>query len=272
MTPNRSKIIDQIRKLMEITNPDSGAFEGEMANASAAMQRLMDKYSIDMVEVHEADNVVVDEAFGTKNADAMFGVIKQWHWHLARIIGRITHTKHFSTAKHSESDTPMKTAYGYERTWGKTIGFYGKESNAEVASQLFVEWLNKLTVMAMVATGEYCKILCSGYGVASAYRISGLGEDHPNVWRASWLKGCLRTIENSPIDQEQERTEKIESALVLYDENLAAKWLEHSKGFRTISFGDNAFNVAGYHSGSEVGATLHIGQKAVTGRNKQLSD
>jgi len=280
MTKSRKKIIEQVRKLSEIVNPDSGAFEGEIANASAAMQRLMDKYSISMAEVHEAGNVVIDEAFKSKNADAMFGVIRSWHWQLARVIAHITHTKHFSTGKYTDDDKPMKTVYGYERSLGKTIGFYGKESSAELASQLFVEWLNKLTLMALEATSVYCKELVTEYNelnrgirsVNSAYRISGLMGEHPNVFRQSWLQGCLSAVSKSLQEQEDSRTKNVSLALVVFDENLAAKWKLFSKGFNTVSSGGNDFNTLGYAKGSEVGATLHIGQKSMGGRNKQLTD
>jgi len=279
MTTERERIIAQVRKLSDLANPESGAFEGEIANASAAMQRLMDKYSISMGEVYESKNAEIDEKFASQNADAMFGAVRSWHWTLARVIARITHTRHFSTGTHVKyGDAPKKTLYGYERDWGKTIGFYGKETNAEIAASLFVEWLNKLTLMAMQATGEYCTTLVAAhnalgsYQVKSAYRISNLRHRHPNVYRVSWIEGCLSAMMKSVREQESDRSKSTSVALMVVDKKIEVNWQEFSKHMNHVSLEATMTNMAGYSAGEAVGSTLHIGQKAVTGRNKQLPE
>lgn len=276
---DRKEALEKVRKLAELANPESNAFEGEIANASALMQKLMDKFSITPEELIDAENKVIDEKFAECSADVMLGSIQYWNWILARLIARITHTRHFSSGKSTFDPTTgkfagMKTLKGVTRERGKTISFYGKESNAEIASQLYTEWIIRLNLAARAATAEYCKeLLQNNPSYRNAYHIPNLGDDHPNVFRASWLDGCLRAMNASVREQEEKRDTNTSSALVVYNANLAAKWEQYSKHMRGAKIGGGSgFNAAGHLRGQAAGANMHIGQKSIGGRNKQLHD
>jgi len=275
---DRSKILEKVRKLSEITNPDSGAFPGEIANASALMQKLMDEYSISIGEVLEGQNQKYDEAFKSADADLMLGLVKSWHWQLARIIARITHTRHYSTGSYDHDG--KRTPFGDKRTRGRTIAFYGPGSSAEMAADLYGEWVARMTLMVLQATSKYCQELMEvhngmyvNHQVKSAYKIRNLGEHHPNVFRNSWLEGCLSEISSSLYQQEKARSSGTSSALMVVEKQIDLKWMDYSKSFTTTTRSDSGMtNSRGYYSGKEAGASIHIGQKAVDGANKQLHD
>jgi len=275
---DRQKILEKVRKLSEITNPDSGAFPGEIANASALMQKLMDEYSISIGEVLEGQNQKYDEAFGSANADLMLGLVKSWHWQLAQIISRITHTRHYSTGTYVPDG--KRTSFGDKRTRGRTIAFYGPGSSAEMAADLYVEWVSKMTIMVLLATSEYCKGLIEVYNktyphrspIKSAYKIQFLGDDHPNVFRNSWLMGCLSEISSSLYQQEKARSAGTSSALMIVEKQIDEKWKDYSKHFSSAAPSERMINSQGYSSGKEAGASIHIGQKSMGGANKQLHD
>lgn len=274
----REKILNTIHQLSKIANPENNAFEGEIANAAAAMQKLMEKYSISIEEVFASGNKEIDEAFKDAKSDAMFGSILKWHWFLGHIICKITHTKYYSAGKYSAEG--IKTLKGSTRNWGKTIGFFGRESNVAMACALFTEWLIKLNSMAEQATSKYCHELLEmensrtpeARPFTNAYHIPDLGSSHPNVFRASWLQGCLETILTMLEQQENSRDSRTSTALAIYDAKIAEKWAEYSADMKTKKHFANSLNLPGYLSGKAAGAAIHIGQKSVPSDNQQLSD
>jgi hypothetical protein len=282
---DRKKIIDQIHKMSELANPDNGAFPGEIAAASALMQKLMDKYAVTMDEVNASHNDEVEKAvkaaWDTCQVDAIvFGKILPWNWELARLIGRITHTKHYSSTSWN-MDRKTKTLKGDVHTGSvKIMCFYGKGDSPAIARDLFIEWAIKINVMASQATGEYSRKYAEEWNldhpeeqVKTAYQLHNLGSDHPNIFKSSWLKGCLDAMRSALYAQEQSRTAEMSSALVVYNEDLASMWNQFSHGFRNISINhNNHYNGAGYKSGEAAGKTLHIGQKAIHSKSHLLSD
>src|SRR3990172_1540978 len=90
----REQIIDRIQKLMNM-NSSNSAFEGEISNAAALIQRLMDKYTISEEEIKmkasEADQKAAEDAFNSGASTVAASSILPWHWILAKVIGKITH-------------------------------------------------------------------------------------------------------------------------------------------------------------------------------------
>ena len=110
----REQLIDRIRHMMEIQETSANAFQGEMANAAALAQKLMDKYGITLAEVELSGNKAMDAKFVNQPATVSIQGIESWHWALARSIGRITQTKHYSSSRYTEA----KRA-GVKHTHGK---------------------------------------------------------------------------------------------------------------------------------------------------------
>src|SRR5687767_12462320 len=102
-TTEREKMVERIRGLMNIQAESANAFEGEIANAAALAQKLMDKYNITLAEVELSGNKVMDIKFVGKDSTTAIGGIQQWHWKLAEAIGRITQTKHYSSSRYTEA-------------------------------------------------------------------------------------------------------------------------------------------------------------------------
>jgi len=79
-----SKILDQIRKLLNVTS-ENGATKGEIENALVLAQRLMQKHNIDQSElfisINDIDQTLIENKF--KHGEAKF-----WIWDLLCIIGK----------------------------------------------------------------------------------------------------------------------------------------------------------------------------------------
>lgn len=262
----RQKILDTIYKLSQIANPDNNAFANEMAVAATAMQRLMDKYSISPEEIFSIQNKEIDNFF-EKQTDCMFGRISRWEWWLAQIISKITHTKHYSQSIYAEKG--KETIKGDIRFYGKTIGFWGRETNVASACSLFQLWLVQINVMASIATSDHCRTLLKLYNAEAghhiynnAYSIPNLGSSHPNIFKTSWLEGCMSAISRSLSAEEAERSDKTSMALAIYDKNLQEEWEKHSSHFRKNKVRDNSrINMTGYLQGLSDGSNIHINQK-----------
>lgn len=273
MDDTRRKMLEKVRALAQLANPENGAFENEAAVATAAMQRLMDKYSISMAELMEEETRKLDQVMVDLESTASLHEITAWHWRLARVIGRMTHTKHYGSYNTGSYNWRTKTGRRDKR-----IAFYGPEDAAKLAGDLFAEWLVRIELEADLATKRYAEQLKDEWNsdnperpVKSAYNIKGLGEDHPLVYKSSWLSGCLSGLDHAMWEQEKERSQQTSSALAIYDGKLAEAWNEHSKGLKSVSMNSTGSrNGAGLRDGRSAGASMHIGQKKVGGGPNKL--
>lgn len=254
MTTDREQVLSKIAKLSKIVNPDSNAFQGEMNNAAALIQKLMDEYAISWEEVHakEADQQrdEVETQYVPLEAEQFIKGIKQWHWDLAHIIERVTHTKVYSVSRGGA---------------GKFV-FFGPQTASEAACQLFAEWSVNIELMSQLAYNARFFELAAKYG-----RGKGLMERVPlsertTYFKQNWLQGCVRGMMEAVLERERQRGAGQVSALVLYDEKLANAYKEISKHFRTVHpKGPFHYNEAGYTSGKKVGRSLDITTKKIGG-------
>lgn len=257
----KDKIIDLISKMSALTATDSGAFQGEISNASAKIQELMDKYSITWAEVHgkmaDKQSKEFEDAFTTQNSDYVHKKVLKWHWKLARIIARVTHTKYYVTR-----DT--------------TMVFFGTTENASIASSLYTLWVANITKMAKDACEVHRKNMVEEYGNRPKFWTSLPKELQWRYYFNSWIDGCLDGMNSNVYEQEQHREKEVEKAIVLYTRKVEEEWDNFTESMRfkkvnTAGNGSSVFSNAGYTSGKTTGSSIKIGSKGVpTGGRKML--
>jgi len=247
----RDKIIDQIGKLSAMTSADSGAYQGEIANASAMMQRLMEKYCITWAEINEHKQAEqakeMEEEFKSHSAEYVHKNVKAWRWRLARIIATITHTKHYSSS-HADNTFSMV--------------FFGVKENSEIASALYNEWVISIERMARKATDDNYKELVNRYGDIAKHNRAALGNENPRYFRVSWIDGCITGMSRAVEAEEDKTITSSQNALALYDKKVAEKYRELSKYFTKINTSvSRGYSSAGYTKGLETGSSIKLGSK-----------
>lgn len=256
MTDSKEKMIDTILKLGAIASQDSGAFAGEMANASAKIRELMAKYSITEFDLNmrKADKESKEYAsmFTDKPASFKFKQTQAWHWRLANIVARATQTRHYRRGN---------SAYG------RQFRFFGAEKNAEIAADLFAEWVVAISHMASVATHENTMALVRKYGAKKKFYSTIPQDEVPKHYRDSWIDGCLAGINEALSEQEREDTKTRSTALVLYKAEIDKHYEIFAKASRMTTVrvgGHSGFNGAAYTEGKKVGKGINITAKKVT--------
>jgi hypothetical protein len=260
-----------LRKLAAVADENSGAFPNEMAMASARLQEMMDKHQVTMAELlsHIAEGDAIPKfSFTKEETSLIFGKIKPWHWGLARAIARITGTRHFSTGAYGSSSR------GQKNVRGNSICFYGAENTVSVASGLFNEWAVTIDKMATKATSEYCKKQeqyedvrseMEFQGVKQYRHLSGLGDEHPNVYRQSYLDGVVASINEALREHEQERTQETSTALMVVKKAVDIAYADYSRYFRSVGkTSSHSYNASAYSAGREVGKSINIGAKRIS--------
>jgi len=255
---NRIKAIEKIKLMSEITE-DNGAFSGEIAAASSRIQSLMNKYAIEWAEIYVSQENDNAEKFINASADVVISRTVAWHWKLARIISRITHTKHYRNSKYSAEGVVKsadiynpnykklknpKKAYSY-----KTFGFYGEENSAKFASELFAKWLARIDVESLIAMKK----------AKSANK-----NIDARIFRKSFLDGCVEGM-NERIDEENAKMNQLSSnALAVVDSAVNEAYKKFSENFGTTSIGRNrTYSAEGYANGKLYGKSINLSAKEI---------
>lgn len=266
MDSRRKTIIEQIAHLSKFTSEDSHAFQGEINNAAKLIQDLMDKYSISQQDLDlakaEKQAEEVKQEFQEKRSDYRVHGLAEWHWTLAWIISRITHTKYY---------------FGTYKKEG-TAKFFGDQTNAEIAAVLFAEWVQIIMVMCESAIDDHWKYLIEKYHYKEflARKKAGLEFGHfmdsvpsherTTYFKSSWYKGCVRGIQTAIYEQERERETTATNALVVYHENLNQKFQDYSLAIKmkTIELKPTKVHSSiGYNQGYETGKKIKIGSRRI---------
>ena len=259
---DKQKVIELIAKMSTLTE-DSGAFQGEIAAASAKIQQLMDKHAIEWNDIHgyraNKQEKEMSKVFTSKMSDFQHGSLKKWYWQLARVIARATHTRHYS--------------------WGKRMTFFGVEQNAEIASQLYLLWLGNIDQMSKKAKKESFAELRKQYPeLIEQYGKNIIGElnrRYPELgtqyFTQSWISGCIAAMNENLREQEVQREEVSTNAITLYKEEVDKEYSKMSKGFKTVNTSSSSgFSGIGYAKGREAGSNISLGSKPIGSGRKQL--
>lgn len=239
---DRQSIINKIAQMQSLTN-DSGAFENEASIAARKIQELMEKYSISWAEVHQSEAIKqsaeYEKVFEDRPAEFIHGFVKKWHWDLARIIARITHTKYYLRG-------------------GKYMYFFGVEENAKIAAALYAEWVVTIDAAAKHALKKYRSWLVSKFYTGQKNFYTTLPREYrTDTYRESWIVGCLEGILLNVVQSESKS-----SALVLYDEEVTKKFHERNPKLKKVNVRQmNMSSMAGYSAGKDFGLNVNLQSK-----------
>lgn len=212
MTPDPN-ILKKIRALATMADPTRGGSPQEVETAAKHMQKLMDQYNISLLEVMNTAEGQTAETFGSASCTGLLGAVKQWHWALAHVIGRIMSTKPWATPSYGTT-LREKHCGANGQHWGHLMSFFGAKQGCEASCELFDLWVVELDQMAVNATSEYVRAmqrdpgwqeLMAEQGVSQFRHLKGLGSAHPTVWRGSWLNGLISGINKALGESEAER-------------------------------------------------------------------
>lgn len=260
---DKKKIIEMLQKLSAVANPDSGAFAGEMSNASAKIQELMDKHSITWAEVQakeaEDQHREMKKEFTNKRSEYTFRGIKQWHWNLAGLIAYITHTKEYA-----KTGRVGGSPFGY-------MMFFGNPDNVEAAAELFAQWTILITDMANKAMKARKREMLRLFGDRPNFFASLPPEMQLTYYRSSWISGCISGMWTNVQRVEEERPPEVQNAIMLFKKDLSIAYEDFSKGFAKIGGGGSSgYSDAGYAAGKETGSSLSVGAKGIASGRKAL--
>lgn len=270
----RKKILEQIAKLQRIANPDSNAFQGEINNATRMIMELMDKYNISEVDVHEAnieaEKKEVEEQFKPYKAEQLIKGIKQWHWSLAHIIERVTHTKAYQKAYRNNGH----------------LYFFGSDTNAQIAAALFADWVGIIEDMSLKAVRQYAREMEKKYDYATWEAgkrkavAEGEGEYYPKFqdtipyrerttyFKPNWLSGCVAGMLEVVVEKERARDTHAKHALMVVDQNMMVRYKQFAVGFGTVNLKQaRGSSLVGYERGQQVGRSIDITSSRVSTGN-----
>ena len=185
-------IKDRIRKLLNLAN-DDGAIGGEIRNAVAFAQKLMDEHHLSEDDLGSVDEKILDleraaMARGRVNGSSKF---TRWEMELSSIAGRIVGVRNYrDNAKEIERGlhgTAVLAANGNPK---RCVGFiyYGTAEDVELAKGIYNELRMTIIAMARMKFGSVYRGMGRQYsegfvvGIREAYRKS---RDAANLLAAS---------------------------------------------------------------------------------------
>jgi len=290
---SQDDILKKIRALAALADPERNPNPHEVAAAAAKMQELMDQENISILDVM-AEDTTDRSRFEEQSCEGILGTVRPWHWGLARMIGRIMSTKHFCKGAFGGT-VRGKMLHSAKQQKGNRMTFFGSANSVTASCEIFDLWVLDIESMAVKVTSEYCKkmqampfwiVEMELQDVNQFRHLRGLGDDHPNVWRNSWLQGVIWGIGEALDEQEKGRkTTKVDievevsrragivetkhvssmsSAIVLFQEQLEVSYKERAKSFsHSTSSSRGGMNYGAATSGRAVGRKLNLTSKRI---------
>lgn len=290
MTPDPN-ILKKIRALATMADPTRGGSPQEVETAAKHMQKLMDQYNISLLEVMNTAEGKTAETFGSMTCEGLLGAVKQWHWALAHVIGRIMSTKPWAIGGYGTTARAKMLGVKGIGTRGHRMSFFGAKQGCEASCELFDLWLVELDRMAVNATSEYVKAmqrdpgwqeLMAEQGVSQFRHLKGLGSAHPTVWRGSWLNGLISGINKALGESEVERKQlgtpaqasltdlwrgdpivplnNVQTGITLFKREVETAYQAFHKqqGIRTVSASSTRANWDAHSRGKAVGKQIKL--------------
>lgn len=298
---DRESILKKIRALAELANPENNPFPAEVAAAAAKMQALMDEYNVSMADVI-ITQTEKEVGFTSATCEIIFGQLKTWHWGLARAIARITGTRHYASGRWGYTARELyaqKNDEKRKKSRGHSMAFFGLPEAVKLACELFDKWAVRIDEMAVKATSDYCEEMQADefwqeqiemQGVKQFRHLRGLGDDHPTVWRNSWLAGVVAGIHQAlseqeearepkpaeskrpdaivygdPIHFEKESKQNVVTALAIVNTAVTKAYVEFAKGFSKAGASHSNTNYSAHSAGVAVGRSLNLTAKELKG-------
>lgn len=263
---DREDILRKVRALFRVSKEDSGAFQGEMENASKLMQKFMDEFNITIEEVALSDNEKEEQDnFTSVKADIGFGRMKIWHWYLARAISNITGCRNYA---HSNMGHSARDPKGHRRKI-QSPAFFGRPEQAQLSAELFAVWVVLIDDMAKIRVTEYIeelmaepdvRMMMEAQNVKQARHLKNMGEHHPNIFRDSWLLGVIMGVLEAIEEREKERSKEMTTALLVINDRVDEAYSDYSKSFLTqnVRSSKGEINYGALTDGQQVGRGLNL--------------
>ncbi len=239
MSDIRDKIKSRVKKLLDLA-ADDGAFDGEIAAAMLAAERLMDAYHLEEAECRAATAQETGQAapaptMAEGQAWTFGRALTTWEttlaWAISDLVGCVQWYRLGATVTESTG--------GFKQPTVKTpVMFYGPDEDVRIAGDLFGDWTRVIGTLAVGKFGDCTRGNGGRYalGFAAALRQKARDAQHRRAEIVTSATTALMRVggdHSLAAVNEQTRT-------------LARQWLEQTKGWKLRSgSGRN-----GYRSGS----------------------
>lgn len=179
MNENRGKMIDKIKKVLELARNNPS--KEESISATLKAQKLMSEYNISQEEVEDRTEITEEII----EASTFIGKGNKWKYRISVIIAKNFRCKSYFVGN-------------------ETIVFYGFESDAKIALEVFKFVFETGNKMGRKYVREYKKAHGYADGVFNAY-IAGFVEG----FRESLEKQCTALMIVTPKEVEESYKQKI---------------------------------------------------------------
>jgi len=274
MTEDRAKLLEMMRKVATLANPEHTTIKAEMEAAASKLSSLMEKFNVSWAELLASEEKEAQSQYTVIQCNDIIGRVTQWHWVLARAIGRMTTTRHYIQG--AWGVTFREAQFGKTTpTKGHCFMFFGPRGAAETAAYMFDLWMKIIYDMGREATKDYVARMTEEYAEEMAFEevkqfrhLSGLGSEHPNVWQKSWLEGLSSGVLVQVMEQQAEDKSAVTSnAIVLVKTEVDQAYKRHAKAVNLKSAKTtrrSSTNWEAYAEGSAIGKGLNLNPSSPT--------
>jgi len=269
MTEDRAKLLEMMRKVATLANPEHTTIKAEMEAAASKLSSLMEKFNVSWAELLASEEKEAQSQYTVIQCNDIIGRVTQWHWVLARAIGRMTTTRHYIQGAVGHTFREHMTKLNTSPTRGHRFMFFGPRGAAETAAYMFDLWMKIIYDMGREATKDYVARMTEEYAEEMAFEevkqfrhLSGLGSEHPNVWQKSWLEGLSSGVLVQVVEQQAEVKSAVTSnAIVLVKTEVDQAYKRHSEAVNMKSAKTtrrSSTNWEAYAEGSAIGKGLNL--------------
>jgi len=184
-------ILDKIKKLLNLANPNNNGSEGEIQSAFTLAQKLLKKHHLTMSQITAYDDDTTSEAgmfdvIESEAAKFAANILPRWMETLLRSVNTITETK-----------TLIKRSSRTGSTYGNlSIVFVGDTIDVETSVELFLFLKDSVSKLSTAHSNEY--------------------EKKHKYWR-SFADGCATKILERAQEVEKKYSDKFERTLADLD-------------------------------------------------------
>ena len=145
-------ILDKIKKLLNLANPNNNGSEGEIQSAFTLAQKLLKKHHLTMSQITAYDDDTTSEAgmfdvIESEAAKFAANILPRWMETLLRSVNTITETK-----------TLIKRSSRTGSTYGNlSIVFVGDTIDVETSVELFLFLKDSVSKLSTAHSNEYEK-------------------------------------------------------------------------------------------------------------------
>ena len=149
---NKEKAIQQIKKLLALG--DSATFDGEIAAAVTMAGKMMDEHHIEQAEIDAASmdepRSPDKESFNQVTAACRRKTLRTWEIQLSEAIRDLIGS--VKSYRNTDKVVRLKGTF-QKKTFHAGITFYGPAEDAQIAADLFEEWVAVIATLGLKKYG-----------------------------------------------------------------------------------------------------------------------